>query len=91
MFLNGLEVGSMGIMTFNSSSKKETYQQASDVMDFLNSKLSTGTNKKLPKTFFSIRNAINGYLKRDKNEKLGSDIKRGLLGASQSLAYLGGK
>jgi hypothetical protein len=39
MFLGGLETGCMGLMSFNSSSRLETYQQASDVLEFLSTKL----------------------------------------------------
>ena len=39
MFLDGLESGCLGMMTFNDSSKTETFIHAAEVLDFFSSKI----------------------------------------------------
>ena len=72
MFLNGLESGCMGLMSFNGMSKEETFQQVSDVLEFLSTKINQSKNqlKMIPKSFMSTRNVVNGYLKRERDNKL---------------------
>ena len=69
-FMDGLESGCLGIMTFNQSSREDCYAHTAEVLDFLNSKLrKTGSSKYIPKSFFQIKNAVNGYLNRTKKQK----------------------
>lgn len=58
------------MMTFNSSSKANCFTHSAEVLEFLNSKLKNNLAKDIPKTFLSIKNAINGYLNRTKKIKL---------------------
>jgi hypothetical protein len=69
MFLNGLESGCIGIMTFNSQSREDCYAHTAEVLDFLNSKLKQASSKSIPDTFFSLKNAVNGHLNRIKKQK----------------------
>ena len=72
MFLNGLESGCMGLMSFNGMSKQETFQQVSDVLQFLSSKINQSKNqfKNMSKCFMSARNVVNGYLKRERDGRV---------------------
>ena len=58
------------MMTFNSSSKANCFTHSAEVLDFLNSKVKQSLVKEIPNTFFSIKNAVNGYLNRTKKMKL---------------------
>ena len=69
MFLNGLESGCLGIMTFNPQSKEECFTHTAEVLDFLNSKLKQTTTKNVPESFFALKNAVNGFLNRSKRLK----------------------
>ncbi len=70
MFLNGLESGCIGMMTFNSQSREDCYSHTAEVLDFLNSKLKQNISKNIPEDFFSLKNVVNGYLNRSKRQKL---------------------
>lgn len=78
MFLNGLETGCMGLMSFNQASKEETFQQVSDVLQFLSSKLNQTKqqSKSLSKQFMAIRNVVNGFLKRTKDNRLIKELRQ---------------
>ena len=60
MFLDTLESGCIGLMTFNHTSKVETFIHAAEVMDFFNSKV---VEEEINEDFLLIRNSINGFLK----------------------------
>lgn len=73
-FMDGLESGCLGIMTFNESSKQECFAHTAEVLDFLNCKLRHNNNlKDVPRSFFSVKNAINGFLNRNKKRHLKSE------------------
>lgn len=78
MFLNGLETGCMGLMSFNGTSKEETFEQVSDVLQFLSSKLNQTKHqsKSVSKDFMAIRNVVNGFLKKTKDKKLIRQLKQ---------------
>lgn len=65
MFLDSLESGCLGIMTFNHTSKVETYIHAAEVMDFFSSKL---VQNEMNENFLLIRNSINGFLNYTKRK-----------------------
>lgn len=65
MFLDSLESGCLGIMTFNHTSKVETYIHAAEVMDFFSSKL---VQNEMNEDFLLIRNSINGFLNYTKRK-----------------------
>jgi len=46
MFMDGLECGCLGMMTFNCNSKENTFTIAGEVLDFFNSKLNSAILKK---------------------------------------------
>jgi hypothetical protein len=69
MFLNGLESGCLGIMTFNAHSRHHCYTHTAEVLDFLNSKLKQGSQKDVPAAFLSLKNAVNGHLNRLRKQK----------------------
>jgi hypothetical protein len=72
-FMDGLESSCLGIMTFNESSREECYSHTAEVLEFLNSKLRQNNQlKDVPPSFFSIKNAVNGFLNRGKKNKLKS-------------------
>lgn len=75
MFLNGLESGCIGMMTFNSQSREDCYTHTAEVLDFLNSKLKQNTSKNIPEGFFSLKNAVNGFLNRSKRQKINRSQK----------------
>ena len=60
MFLDTLESGCIGLLTFNHTSKVETFIHAAEVMDFFNSKV---VEEEVNEDFLLIRNSINGFLK----------------------------
>ena len=59
MFVDGLESGCMGLMTFNSEGRVETFVHAAEVMNFLKRKVVQGDSSE---EVLLIRNCINGYL-----------------------------
>ena len=70
MFLDGLQAGCLGIMTFNDSSKMETFIHAAEVLDFFSSKIDHSMSSGPPEEFLLIRNSINGYLNQLRKKKL---------------------
>lgn len=76
-FMDGLETGCLGMMTFNETSREDCYSHTAEVLDFLNSKLrQTTSSKDIPASFFSIKNAVNGYL--NKNKRMNPKSEKGL-------------
>lgn len=70
-FVDGLENGCVGIMSFNAGSKEDSYRHAAEVLEFLNSKLKQNNKvKAIPDSFLKIKNAVIGYLNRVKKIKL---------------------
>lgn len=73
-FMDGLESGCLGIMTFNESSREGCYSHTAEVLEFLNSKLRQNNSlKDVPRSFFSVKNSINGYLNRCKRKNFKSE------------------
>jgi len=69
-FLDVIEGGSIGIMTFNSSSKENCYAHTAEVFEFLNSKVKvSGKDGGEGSDFMGLKNAVNGFLKRQKKMK----------------------
>ena len=61
MFLDGLQSGCLGIMTFNNRSKIEAFIHAAEVLDFFSTGLDSSSNG-FEESFTLLRNSINGYL-----------------------------
>ena len=64
LFLNGLESGCIGMMTFNPHSRAHCYSHAGEVMEFLNSKMKQAAIRSVPSSFLAVKNAVKGYLNR---------------------------
>ena len=60
-FLDGLESGCLGIITFNKGDKVETFIHAAEVLNFFSSKI-TSHSQTQQEEFLLIRNSINVYL-----------------------------
>ena len=67
MFVDGLESGCLGLMTFNVKSKIQTFIYACEVLEFFCSKM---MNKKDAdnKQFVLMKSAVNGYVNRMKRK-----------------------
>lgn len=85
MFLDGLESGCLGMMTFNDSSKVETFIHAAEVLDFFSSKIDHTIASGPSEEFLLIRNSINGYLNLIRKKKLA--LKSNEQTSSKNLSY----
>lgn len=83
----------MGLMSFNGMSKQQTFQQVSDVLQFLSSKLNQSTDlaKKLPKSFMAVRNVVNGFLKKERNFRLSKEVRNNTANSMKSLKGIRGE
>lgn len=63
MFVDGLESGCMGLMTFSKKSKIETFIHAAEVLAFFCNKLMNSLDAQND-NFVYLRSAINGFLKK---------------------------
>ena len=67
MFVDGLESGCLGLMTFNVKSKIQTFIYACEVLEFFCSKMMNKTDAE-NEQFILIKSAINGYINRMKRK-----------------------
>lgn len=75
IFLDGMESGCLGMMTFSKGNKLETFIHAAEAINFFSSKMVKSSNCE---EFLLLRNSINGYLnhlQKKNSTKLGKELQ----------------